>query len=90
MVDPTQVDIDTQIAGDGRHASQVRGLVEPFISQIAQALTLELISLHKADALTEAKMRGSVGEIAGLYKLTEVLDTQIREGEQAARRLNDG
>ena len=74
---------DEAAISSGQVAAVVRNYVEDFVIEYEEHLLTTLRNHHVADTLTESMLRGSVGEIVGLRRFREELESKIRRGHAA-------
>jgi hypothetical protein len=69
---------------DGQHARLIRGSTEDFIIEREEQLLNALCMAYHANQLDHDMMVGAIGEIAGLRRFREQLESKIRRGTAAA------
>ena len=74
--------IDTIQQGQG--ARMIRNDVEDHLIGREEDIITELVALYRGDNLTNDKLRGSIGELAGIRRFRESLEAKIRRGVMAA------
>ncbi len=84
MPDADKIDENLDMIHKGQAARMIRGQVEGTIIDKEEDIINDLVRLYHADTLTNEKLRGSIGEIAGLRAFREKLETDIRVGTAAA------
>lgn len=67
----------------GRHAQVAIAYSEGVIRSLEENIILYLLNKHRSGSLTEAEMRGKVGEIAGFRNLIHALRTDIKNAHIA-------
>lgn len=67
----------------GRHAALAINYTERVVHALEEGVILFLLNKHRSGTLTEADMRGKVGEIAGFRNLIHALKTDIKHGHIA-------
>jgi len=68
----------------GQAARMIRGDFEDTLIGREDDIVTALVNAYRADTLTNDKLRGSIGEIAGLRRFREDLEARIRRGTIAA------
>lgn len=66
---------------EGQVARLVRSHVEDFAFDKERNIITNLIKHYRGDTLTNDRLRGGIGEIAGLRSFVEYLETKVRQGE---------
>lgn len=71
---------------DGQAARLIRGQTEEWLINREEDIIQVLVNDYNAGTLTDEKMRGSIGEIAGHRKFRTELEARIRRGVVAAEK----
>ena len=71
---------------NGQTARLVRGTTEDWLIGQEEDIIQSLINKYRSDTLTDSDLRGSSGEIAGLRRFREHLETTIRIGVLEAEK----
>jgi len=69
---------------DGQAARLIRHNVEDELMAREEDIITELVNAYRADVLTNDKLRGSIGELAGIRRFREGLESKIRRGVMAS------
>lgn len=69
---------------DGQAARMIRGDFEDHLIGREDDIITMLCNAYTADTLTNDKLRGSIGEIAGLRNFRRELEAKVRRGTAAA------
>lgn len=69
---------------DGQSARMIRNDVEDHLLEREEDIITELVKLYRSDVLTNDKLRGSIGELAGIRRFREALEAKIRRGIMAS------
>jgi len=78
---------DTLDAVDsGQTARLVRGTTEEWLIGQEEDMIQSLVNKYRSGTLTDFDLRGSIGEIAGLRRFREHLETTIRIGVLEAEK----
>ncbi len=68
----------------GQAARMIRGDFEDSLIGREDDIVTSLVNAYRSDTLTNEKLRGSIGEIAGIRGFREDLEARIRRGTMAA------
>lgn len=69
---------------EGQAARLIRHSVEDELIAREEDIIRELVMAYRADTLTNEKLRGSIGEISGIRRFREGLESKIRQGVMTA------
>jgi len=67
----------------GKHAQLAIGYTDQVIFHLEEVILGKLVNKHRAGTLTEADMRGGIGEIAGLRNLVHALKGDMQKARIA-------
>jgi len=71
-------------------AAITRAEALPIIEEFSAGIVETLISHYKSGRLTDLKIYGLIGELAGMRKLTEELNRRLADGEIALEEIESG
>jgi hypothetical protein len=75
----------------GQQSRIIRNTTETYLIDREDDIVQQLVVKYRANQLTDAELRGRIGEIAGLRGFREYLETSIQKGTiEAERAHSDG
>jgi len=75
----------------GQQSRIIRNSTEAYLIDREDAIVQQLVVRYRTNELTDAELRGKIGEIAGLRGFREHLETSIQKGMiEAERAHRDG
>lgn len=69
---------------DGKHAQVAFAYTRQLVSELEEGVIQRLIAKHSSGSLSDAELRGGIGEIAGLRNLLKRQEGVVQKGFRAS------